>query len=121
MVVPFASSEGTRSEAPKASVSRSSSSRVPSLIDAKSQRDIKVMKSCHDVVSVIGEEALGPIRECYNILEEYVLWAPSVEQRPYNAGSSEISISVDALVAGLRFSLHPTPKVVEDLSELDDT
>ncbi|RWW18047.1 hypothetical protein GW17_00017987 [Ensete ventricosum] len=38
------------------------------------------LKSCHDVVSIIGEEALGPIRECYSIPEEYVLRAPSTEQ-----------------------------------------
>ncbi|RWW41344.1 hypothetical protein BHE74_00053177 [Ensete ventricosum] len=48
------------------------------------------MKSCHDIVSIVGEEALGPIRECYSIPEVYVL-------RPYNVESSEISISVDAL------------------------
>ncbi|RRT41706.1 hypothetical protein B296_00054691 [Ensete ventricosum] len=89
-VVPSASSEGTRSEGPEASVLGSSSSRIRSQVDAKSQRDLEVMKSCHDVVSIVGEEALGPIRECYSIPEEYVL-------RPYNVESSEISISVDAL------------------------
>ncbi|RRT80386.1 hypothetical protein B296_00009416 [Ensete ventricosum] len=66
------------------------------------------MKSCHNVVSVIGEEALGPIRECYSIHEEYVLWAPSIEQQPYSARSSEISILVDTLEADLCFPLHLT-------------
>ncbi|RZR92928.1 hypothetical protein BHM03_00021314 [Ensete ventricosum] len=66
------------------------------------------MNSCHDVVSVIGEEALRPIRECYSIPEEYVLWAPSAEQQPYSAGSFEISISMDALEVDLCFPLHPT-------------
>ncbi|RWW20957.1 hypothetical protein GW17_00014900 [Ensete ventricosum] len=107
-VVPSTSSEGTRSKGPKASVSRSFSSGIPSPVDAKSQRDLKVMKSCHDVVSVIGEEALGPIRECYSILEEYVPRAPLVKLRPYNVRSSEISISMDALEVDLHFPLHPT-------------
>ncbi|RRT68706.1 hypothetical protein B296_00038072, partial [Ensete ventricosum] len=69
----------TRSEGPEASVSGSSSSGVPSSVGAKSRRDLEVMKSCHDVVLVIGEEALGPIQECYSIPEEYVLRAPSTE------------------------------------------
>ncbi|RZS22369.1 hypothetical protein BHM03_00055138 [Ensete ventricosum] len=55
------------------------------------------MKSCHDVVSVINEETLGSIWECYSIPEEYALRAPLSEQRPYNPESPEISISVDAL------------------------
>ncbi|RRT70112.1 hypothetical protein B296_00004814 [Ensete ventricosum] len=108
MVIPSASSKGTQSEGPEASVLGSSSSGFPSPVDAKSQRELEIMKSCHDVVSVKGEEALGPIWECYSIPEEYVLRAPSAEQRPYSAGSSEISISVDALEAGLYFPLHPT-------------
>ncbi|RWV79659.1 hypothetical protein GW17_00059178 [Ensete ventricosum] len=107
-VVPSASSKGTWSEGPEASVSGSSSSGILSPIDAKSQRVLEVMKSCHNVVSVIGEEALGPIRECYSIPEEYVLRAPLVEHRPYNVGSSEISILMDALEADLHFPLHPT-------------
>ncbi|RWW17954.1 hypothetical protein GW17_00018096 [Ensete ventricosum] len=89
-------------------VSGSSSSGIPSSVDAKSLKDLEVMKSCHNVVSVINEEALGSIRECYSILDEYALWAPLPEQRPYNPGPSEISISVDVLEAGLRFPLHPT-------------
>ncbi|RWV77614.1 hypothetical protein GW17_00061531 [Ensete ventricosum] len=55
MVIPSASSEGTRSEA---SVSRSSSSGVPSPIDAKSRRDLDVMKSCHDVSGVMDLNVL---------------------------------------------------------------
>ncbi|RWV81068.1 hypothetical protein GW17_00057550 [Ensete ventricosum] len=79
-IVRICGSEGTWLEGPEASVSGSSSLGVPSLVDAKSQRDLEVMKSCHDVVSVIGEEALGPIRGCYSIPKEYVLRAPSTEQ-----------------------------------------
>ncbi|RWV86393.1 hypothetical protein GW17_00051714 [Ensete ventricosum] len=59
------------------------------------------MKSCHDVVTVINEETLGSIWECYSIPEEYALRAPLSEQRPYNPESSEISISVDALEVGV--------------------
>ncbi|RWW75014.1 hypothetical protein BHE74_00016996 [Ensete ventricosum] len=66
------------------------------------------MKSCHDIASVISEEALKSIKECYSIPEGYVLRAPSPEQRPYQPQPSEISISVDALEAGLRFPLHST-------------
>ncbi|RZS28285.1 hypothetical protein BHM03_00061840 [Ensete ventricosum] len=57
---------------------------------------------------MINEEALESIRECYSIPKGYVLRAPLPEQRPYQPGSFEIGISVDALEAGLRFSLHPT-------------
>ncbi|RRT78867.1 hypothetical protein B296_00001670 [Ensete ventricosum] len=35
---------------------------MPSPVDAKSLRDLKVMKSCHDVASVMTEESLGLIR-----------------------------------------------------------
>ncbi|RWV85911.1 hypothetical protein GW17_00052250 [Ensete ventricosum] len=66
------------------------------------------MKSCHDIASVISEEALKSIKECYSIPEGYALRAPSPEQRPYQPQPSEISISVDALEAGLCFPLHPT-------------
>ncbi|RWW39821.1 hypothetical protein BHE74_00054806 [Ensete ventricosum] len=37
-----------------------------------------------------------------------MLRAPLPEQQPYQTQPSEISISVDALEAGLRFPLHPT-------------
>ncbi|RWW01442.1 hypothetical protein GW17_00035515 [Ensete ventricosum] len=70
-VVPSANSKGTRPEGPEASISRLLSSGIPSPVDAKSQRDLEIMKSCLDVVSVINEETLGPIWECYNIPEEY--------------------------------------------------
>ncbi|RZR84298.1 hypothetical protein BHM03_00011085 [Ensete ventricosum] len=49
---------------------------MPSLVDAKSLRDLEVMKSCHDITSVITEESLRSIQECYSIPEEYALWAP---------------------------------------------
>ncbi|RZS21439.1 hypothetical protein BHM03_00054080 [Ensete ventricosum] len=66
------------------------------------------MKPCHDIASVISEEALESIWECYSIPEGYVLRAPLPEQRPYQPQPSEINILVDVLEAGLRFPLHPT-------------
>ncbi|RWW76550.1 hypothetical protein BHE74_00015344 [Ensete ventricosum] len=107
-VIPSASSEGMRSEGRETSVSGSSHSGIPSPEDARSRRDLEVMKSCHDIASVISEEALESNRECYSILEGYALRAPSPEQRPYQPKPSEISISIDALEAGLRFPLHST-------------
>ncbi|RRT57148.1 hypothetical protein B296_00030188 [Ensete ventricosum] len=46
---------------------------MPSPVDAKSLRDLDVMKSCHDVASVMTKESLELIWERYSILEEYVL------------------------------------------------
>ncbi|RZR88594.1 hypothetical protein BHM03_00016220 [Ensete ventricosum] len=107
-VVPSASLEGTKSKGRETSVSESSHSRIPSPEDARSRRDLEVMKFGHDIASVISEEALESIRECYSIPEGYVLRVPLPEQRPYQPKPSEISFSVDALEAGLRFPLHPT-------------
>ncbi|RZS27713.1 hypothetical protein BHM03_00061231 [Ensete ventricosum] len=100
--------QGTRSEGPVASVSGSSSLGIPSPGDSKSLRDLKVMKSFHDVILVVSEESLGSIRERYSIPKEYALQAPLPEQRPYNPESSKLSISVDALEAGLRFPFIPS-------------
>ncbi|RWW49831.1 hypothetical protein BHE74_00043958 [Ensete ventricosum] len=98
---PSASSEGTRSDGPEASVSGSSFSGMPSPIDVKSLRDLEVMKSCHDITSVIIEEPLELIWKRYSIPKEYVLQAPLSKQRLYNPKSSKLSISMDALEAGL--------------------
>ncbi|RWW51347.1 hypothetical protein BHE74_00042320 [Ensete ventricosum] len=86
----YASSERTRSIGLEASISRSSSSRIPSPIDAQSVSDLEIMKSCHDVVSVVTDESLGSIRECCSIPEEYALQAPLPEQRPYTPESFEL-------------------------------
>ncbi|RWW22259.1 hypothetical protein GW17_00013557 [Ensete ventricosum] len=86
----------------------STSSGMPSPVDAKSLRDLEVMKSCHDVTSIVIEESFGLIRERYSIPEEYVLRASLPEQWPYNPKSIELNILVDALEAGLWFPLHPT-------------
>ncbi|RRT74963.1 hypothetical protein B296_00020713 [Ensete ventricosum] len=104
--VPFVRSRGTSLGNLKANTSGSSSG-VPSPIDAKSLRNLDVMKACHDIDSIVTEESLDAIQQCYSILGEYALRAPLPKQHPYNPSSSELSISVDALEAGLRFSLHP--------------
>ncbi|RWW79957.1 hypothetical protein BHE74_00011726, partial [Ensete ventricosum] len=99
-VVPSTSLEGTRSEGWETSISGSSHLGIPSPEDAQSRRDLEVLKYCHDIASVISEEALESIRECYSIPEGYVLQAPLLKQRPYQPRPSEISISVNALEAG---------------------
>ncbi|RRT80532.1 hypothetical protein B296_00017033 [Ensete ventricosum] len=55
---------------------------MPSPVDAKSLRDLEVMKSCHDVTWVVIEESFGLIRERYSIPEEYVLRASLPDARP---------------------------------------
>ncbi|RWW22185.1 hypothetical protein GW17_00013634 [Ensete ventricosum] len=104
--VPFVRSRGTSLGNLKASTSGLSLG-VPTPIDAKSLRNLEVMKACHDIDSIVIEESLDAIQQCYSILGEYALRAPLPKQHPYNPGSSELSISVDALEAGLRFPLHP--------------
>ncbi|RWW76745.1 hypothetical protein BHE74_00015145 [Ensete ventricosum] len=66
-VVPSTSSEGTWSDGPKTSILGSSCSGIPSPEDARSRRDLEIMKSYHDIASIISEEALESIRECYSI------------------------------------------------------
>ncbi|RWW77681.1 hypothetical protein BHE74_00014135 [Ensete ventricosum] len=76
------------------------------------------MNSCHDVVSVIGEEALRPIRECYSIPEEYVLWAPSAEQTN-NKGWKARYFFIGSLSWGfiVEWSVHPISNIPPLLSE----
>ncbi|RZR77213.1 hypothetical protein BHM03_00002224 [Ensete ventricosum] len=81
---------------------------MPSPVETKSLRDLKVMKSYHDIASIVTEESLGLIQTRYSIPKEYALRALLPEQRPYNPESFELSISVDVLEVGLWFPLHPT-------------
>ncbi|RWW87602.1 hypothetical protein BHE74_00003560 [Ensete ventricosum] len=104
----YARSKRTQSESPEDGVSGSSSLGMPSPVDAKSLRDLKVMKSYHDIASIVTEESLGLIQARYSISKEYALRALLPEQRPYNPESFELSISVDVLEIGLWFPLHPT-------------
>ncbi|RRT84762.1 hypothetical protein B296_00006207 [Ensete ventricosum] len=64
-VVPSTSSEGTWSDGPETSILGSSCSGIPSPEDTRSRRDLEIMKSCHDIASVISEEALESIGECH--------------------------------------------------------
>ncbi|RWV85085.1 hypothetical protein GW17_00053148 [Ensete ventricosum] len=104
--VPSVRLKGTSLGSPKASTSGSSSG-VPTPIDAKSQRDLEVMKACHDFDLAVIEGSLTVIRKHYSIAEEYALHALLPEQQPYNLGSFELNISVNALEADLGFPLHP--------------
>ncbi|CAL9040039.1 unnamed protein product [Musa banksii] len=53
------------------------------------------------------QSLLGPIRDCYSIPEDYELHAPRPGQRPYDMFPNGFGLTMDALEAGLRFSLHP--------------
>ncbi|RWW39314.1 hypothetical protein BHE74_00055365 [Ensete ventricosum] len=79
-----------------------------SLIDARVLRDLKAMKACHDLDSVVTEGSLAAIQERYNIPIEYGLHAPLPGQRPYSPEAPGLCISVDALEAGLGFLLNST-------------
>ncbi|RRT75678.1 hypothetical protein B296_00025042 [Ensete ventricosum] len=68
--VPFIRSGGTSLGSPKASTS-GSSSRAPSPIDAKSQRDLKVIKAYHDFDSIVPKGHLLRSEKC--IPGEYTL------------------------------------------------
>ncbi|RZR74261.1 hypothetical protein BHM03_00034419 [Ensete ventricosum] len=96
-VVPSTSSEGTQSEGPEASVLGSSCSGIPSPADARSQRDLEVMMSCHNIASIISEEALESIRECHNIPEGYPR-KPSEKSAPA-AGPESTQPEVEVIYA----------------------
>ncbi|RRT56873.1 hypothetical protein B296_00009023 [Ensete ventricosum] len=63
------------------------------------------MKSYYDIASVISEEALESIRECYSIPEGYALRAPSPEQRPYQTQPSELR------------GILPLSRAIQDMTE----
>ncbi|RZR86335.1 hypothetical protein BHM03_00013508 [Ensete ventricosum] len=79
----------------------------PSLVDVRVLRDLEVMKADHDLNTVVTEGSLAVIRGRYSIPVEYGLHIPWPGQRPYSLDALGMCISVDALEAGLRFSLHP--------------
>ncbi|RWV76947.1 hypothetical protein GW17_00062297, partial [Ensete ventricosum] len=87
--------------------SSGASSGPPSLVDARVLRDLEVMKSDHDLDTVVTEGSLAVIRERYSIPVEYGLHVPQPGQRPYSLDTPGMCISVDALEADLRFPLHP--------------
>ncbi|RRT37247.1 hypothetical protein B296_00018181 [Ensete ventricosum] len=91
---------------PEVGSSRASSG-APSPIDARVLRDLEVMKSDHDLDTVVTEGSLALIREWYNIPTEYGLHVPQPGQCPYSLDAPGMCISVDALEVSLRFPLHP--------------
>ncbi|RWW52168.1 hypothetical protein BHE74_00041434 [Ensete ventricosum] len=90
---------------PEAS-SSGASSGPPLLVDARVLRDLEVMKMNHDLDTAVIDGSLAVIRGRYSIPAEYVLHVPWSGQCPYSSDASDMCISVDALEAGLRFSLH---------------
>ncbi|RWW63804.1 hypothetical protein BHE74_00029013 [Ensete ventricosum] len=102
-VISSPGSRGVSRGDPEAS-SSGASSGLPSLVDA---RVLKVMKVDHDLDMVVTEGSLAMIRGQYNISIEYGLHVPRPGQRPYCSDAPGMCISVDALEAGPRFSLHP--------------
>ncbi|RZS08341.1 hypothetical protein BHM03_00039300 [Ensete ventricosum] len=76
-------------------------------MDAKALRDLEVMKTYHDFNLTEIEGLLVAIREHYSIPKEYALYALLHRHRPYNSSSLRLSISVNALKAGLHFPPHP--------------
>ncbi|RRT77102.1 hypothetical protein B296_00010791 [Ensete ventricosum] len=68
---------------------------------------LELMKSCHDFDSTVSIESLDTIQKHYSIPTEYVLHGPTPGQHPYHICPEGFNISIDALEAGLRFSLHP--------------
>ncbi|RRT82752.1 hypothetical protein B296_00000344 [Ensete ventricosum] len=87
--------------------SSGASSRPPSPVDARVLRDLEVMKADHDLDTTVTGGSLAVIRERYNIPIKFRLHVPQPGQCPYSLDAPGMCISVDALVAGLRFSLHP--------------
>ncbi|RZS21478.1 hypothetical protein BHM03_00054140 [Ensete ventricosum] len=93
---------------PISSLRSSGASSGPlSLVDARVLRDLEVMKAGHDLDTTVIEGSLTAIRERYNISTECGLHVPRSGQRPYSSDAPGVCISVDALEADLRFSLHP--------------
>ncbi|RWW54345.1 hypothetical protein BHE74_00039080 [Ensete ventricosum] len=97
------------SKEPEASSSGASLGPL-SPIDVRVLRDLKVIKVGHDLDTEVIEGSLAAIREWYNIPIKYGLHVPHPGQHLYSSGVPGVCISIDALEAGLRFSLHSTIK-----------
>ncbi|RRT34974.1 hypothetical protein B296_00039766 [Ensete ventricosum] len=75
-------------------------------MDVKALKALGIMKSCHNFNSVVTEGSLITIWVRYSIPDEYAIHALLFEQRPYDLYPNGFSVFIDALKAGLRFSLH---------------
>ena len=102
------SSSSSSSEGP--GVSHLPSGGVPLEVVGSSAM-LASLKLWHDVDSVVTEELLGELRDRYCIPKCYKLFAPWPGLRSYDQFPQGFGLTVGALEAGLRFSLHP---VIED-------
>ncbi|THU72454.1 hypothetical protein C4D60_Mb04t12300 [Musa balbisiana] len=75
----------------------------------KASATLEIIKSWHDVDSVVIEELLGPIWDRYCI-SSYGLYTPLPSQHPYDPFPDGFELTMDALKAGLQFLLNPVIK-----------
>ncbi|THU57110.1 hypothetical protein C4D60_Mb03t00040 [Musa balbisiana] len=71
--------------------------------DEKATRALEALMWPHDLDSTVSESLLGNLRECYSILEGYVLLAPKPGQQAYDPIPKGFTLTLDALEARLRF------------------
>ncbi|RRT35044.1 hypothetical protein B296_00030911 [Ensete ventricosum] len=100
-VVPSASSKGTQSERPYASISGSSSSGIPIPVDAKSQKNLEIMKSCHDVETTAKRptRSLAPDQATVGQLEKQVKIVMRKHKSRHGEGSSRTAAQEKELEA----------------------
>ncbi|THU73111.1 hypothetical protein C4D60_Mb04t19360 [Musa balbisiana] len=75
--------------------------------DEKAAQALEALMWPHDLNSKVSESLLGNLRECYSILEGYVLLDHKPGQRAYDPIPKGFALTLDALEAGLHFLLHP--------------
>ncbi|RWW25000.1 hypothetical protein GW17_00010679 [Ensete ventricosum] len=68
---------------------------------------LAMMRSFFNVDSIMTTRRLVEVRKNYFIPLEHELHVPLPGERPYDAFPCGLSLSTDAVEAGLRFSLHP--------------
>ncbi|RWV84677.1 hypothetical protein GW17_00053592 [Ensete ventricosum] len=125
MVVPSASSEGTRSEVPEASVSGSSSSGIPSPVDVKSLSDLE--NSPPEVEKVRVETtpkrpagSLAPEQAATARLGKRIKIAVKKHKSSHGEGSSRAIARGEEPMASIEGDSSPTyhrPKTMKDLCE----
>ncbi|RWW48196.1 hypothetical protein BHE74_00045746 [Ensete ventricosum] len=75
--------------------------------DSRTADALVAMRSFFNVDSTVTTRRLVEVRNNYFIPSEYELYVPLPGERPYDAFPCGFSLSINALEAGLRFSLHP--------------
>ena len=101
----LSSSSSSSSGAPRAEVVSVSSDSAPSE-GIGSSAALETLKSWHDVDSVVTEDLLRVLRDCYRVPECYGIHAPRLGQWSYDQFPDGFGLTVGAFEAGLRFSLH---------------